>query len=105
MSQIPQSIQRTYYYSIYFKILISSIFYKHILSVDLRSFFLSCLFIFILPVLSENVDKSFGQSATDPKTPELEWSAAAPGMIEPKSGLIRVGSQIVGRIAEVVVNV
>ncbi|MFM7083810.1 MAG: HlyD family secretion protein [Hyphomicrobium sp.] len=105
MSQIPQSIQRTFYFSIHFKTLISSIFYKHILSVDLRCFLLSCLFIFIFPVLGGNVDKSFGQSATDPKTPELEWSAAAPGMIEPKSGLIRVGSQIVGRIAEVVVNV
>ena len=32
------------------------------------------------------------------------WLAAAPGRIEPKSGQVRVGAQLLGRIAEVVVK-
>ena len=33
--------------------------------------------------------------------PRIDWLAAAPGRIEPKSGLVRVGAQLLGRIAEV----
>ncbi|MBS0269720.1 MAG: efflux RND transporter periplasmic adaptor subunit [Proteobacteria bacterium] len=33
--------------------------------------------------------------------PKIDWVAAAPGRIEPKSGLVRVGAQLLGRIAEV----
>lgn len=36
---------------------------------------------------------------------ELPWIAAAPGRVEPKSGQVRVGSGILGRIAEVTVKV
>ena len=32
---------------------------------------------------------------------KIDWAAAAPGRIEPKSGLVRVGAQLLGRIAEV----
>lgn len=42
---------------------------------------------------------------TDDASPELDWFAAAPGRVEPKSGLIRVGAQLLGRIAEVTVSV
>jgi HlyD family secretion protein len=34
-------------------------------------------------------------------TPKVDWVAAAPGRIEPRSGLVRVGAQLLGRIAEV----
>jgi HlyD family secretion protein len=37
-------------------------------------------------------------------TPKIDWLAAAPGRIEPKSGLVRVGAQLLGRIAEVTVK-
>lgn len=40
----------------------------------------------------------------DPATPKIDWVAAAPGRIEPKSGLVRVGAQLLGRIAEVTVK-
>jgi HlyD family secretion protein len=36
---------------------------------------------------------------------ELPWVAAAPGRIEPKSGQVRIGSGLLGRIAEVTVKV
>jgi HlyD family secretion protein len=36
--------------------------------------------------------------------PKIDWVAAAPGRIEPKSGLVRVGAQLLGRIAEVSVK-
>jgi HlyD family secretion protein len=37
-------------------------------------------------------------------TPKIDWVAAAPGRIEPKSGLVRIGGQLLGRIAEVPVK-
>lgn len=37
-------------------------------------------------------------------TPKVDWVAAAPGRVEPKSGLVRVGSALLGRIAEVPVK-
>jgi HlyD family secretion protein len=37
-------------------------------------------------------------------TPKVDWVAAAPGRVEPKSGLIRIGSALLGRIAEVPVK-
>lgn len=40
-----------------------------------------------------------------PVTKESLWAAAAPGRIEPKSGQVRVGSGLLGRIAEVTVKV
>ncbi len=36
--------------------------------------------------------------------PELPWVAAAPGRIEPKSGQVRVGAGLLGRIAEVTIK-
>ncbi len=33
--------------------------------------------------------------------PKIDWVAAAPGRIEPKTGLVRIGAQLLGRIAEV----
>jgi len=37
-------------------------------------------------------------------TPRNDWVAAAPGRVEPKSGLVRIGAQLLGRIAEVTVK-
>jgi HlyD family secretion protein len=42
--------------------------------------------------------------ANDPAT-ALDWVAAAPGRVEPKTGLVRVGAQLLGRVAEVTVKV
>jgi HlyD family secretion protein len=36
--------------------------------------------------------------------PVINWVAAAPGRVEPKSGEIRIGSSLLGRIAEVLVK-
>ena len=36
--------------------------------------------------------------------PKIDWLAAAPGRIEPRTGLVRVGAQLLGRIAEVTVK-
>lgn len=41
---------------------------------------------------------------TEGTTPRIGWAAAAPGRIEPKSGTVRVGSALLGRIAEVAVK-
>jgi HlyD family secretion protein len=38
---------------------------------------------------------------SDDTAPAIDWVAAAPGRIEPKTGLVRVGAQLLGRIAEV----
>jgi len=52
-----------------------------------------------------------GAKSTDEDTlkvetaaPRIDWIAAAPGRVEPKSGLVRVGAQLLGRIAEVTVK-
>jgi HlyD family secretion protein len=52
-----------------------------------------------------------GAKSTDEDTlkvetaaPKIDWIAAAPGRVEPKSGLVRVGAQLLGRIAEVTVK-
>ncbi len=37
--------------------------------------------------------------------PQIDWVAAAPGRVEPKSGEIRIGSALLGRVAEVMVKV
>jgi len=37
--------------------------------------------------------------------PQIDWVAAAPGRVEPKSGEIRIGTSILGRVAEVLVKV
>lgn len=38
------------------------------------------------------------------ETEKIDWLAAAPGRIEPRTGLVRVGAQLLGRIAEVTVK-
>ncbi len=41
---------------------------------------------------------------TEDVAPPIDWAAAAPGRIEPKTGFVRVGAQLLGRIAEVTVK-
>lgn len=43
-------------------------------------------------------------SQAEDVSPKVDWVAAAPGRVEPKSGLIRVGSALLGRIVEVPVK-
>jgi len=43
-------------------------------------------------------------SQAEDVSPKVDWVAAAPGRVEPKSGLIRVGSALLGRIVEVAVK-
>ncbi len=35
---------------------------------------------------------------------KIDWVAAAPGRVEPRTGLVRIGAQLLGRIAEVTVK-
>ncbi|MGL4398000.1 MAG: biotin/lipoyl-binding protein, partial [Hyphomicrobium sp.] len=53
-------------------------------------------------IASPNTDDA---SPAKPRAPELAWIAAAPGRVEPKSGLVRVGAGLLGRIADVSVKV
>jgi HlyD family secretion protein len=39
-----------------------------------------------------------------PASVKIDWLAAAPGRIEPRTGLIRVGAQLLGRIADVTIK-
>ncbi len=54
--------------------------------------------------MSKVADKD-GYAAEEVKTPEIDWVAAAPGRIEPKSGEIRMGTTYLGRVEEVMVKV
>ena len=51
--------------------------------------------------------KTEAVSADEPAAtpPKIDWLAAAPGRVEPKTGLVRVGAQLLGRIADVSVKV
>jgi HlyD family secretion protein len=44
-------------------------------------------------------------AATAIAAPVVDWIAAAPGRVEPKSGEIRIGTALLGRVAEVLVKV
>jgi HlyD family secretion protein len=44
------------------------------------------------------------EAAAKPAKSPITWIAAAPGRIEPKSGQVRVGAQLLGRIADVTVK-
>ncbi len=44
------------------------------------------------------------QTATQPTVAKIDWLAAAPGRIEPRTGQVRIGAQLLGRIAEVAVK-
>lgn len=44
-------------------------------------------------------------SASTASDGQLPWVAAAPGRVEPKSGQLRIGTSLVGRIAEILVQV
>jgi HlyD family secretion protein len=50
----------------------------------------------LLDAKSGNDDSKAEESAS-----KIDWVAAAPGRIEPKTGLVRIGAQLLGRIAEV----
>jgi HlyD family secretion protein len=43
--------------------------------------------------------------ADAPAAPEIDWIAAAPGRVEPKSGELRLGASLLGRVDEVLVKV
>ncbi len=44
------------------------------------------------------------EQAATPAAPKIDWLAAAPGRIEPRTGLVRIGAQLLGRIADVTVK-
>ena len=52
-------------------------------------------------LLSSKADEA---SKVKDLAPAIDWVAAAPGRIEPKSGVIRIGAALVGRIAEVAIK-
>lgn len=49
--------------------------------------------------------QSAAPSATTSAPARSDWLAAAPGRVEPRTGQVRVGAQLLGRIAEVTVKV
>lgn len=52
---------------------------------------------------SGNLD-NYGNDEAEDSSPAVTWVAAAPGRVEPKGGEVRVGTAIVGRVAEVYVS-
>lgn len=56
---------------------------------------------------TETSDKSetVAKVTETPSSGGVNWIAAAPGRIEPKSGLVRISAQLVGRITDVAVKV
>lgn len=52
-------------------------------------------------LLDAKTDNNNDTIKAEEAAPKIDWVAAAPGRIEPKSGLVRVGAQLLGRIAEV----
>jgi HlyD family secretion protein len=52
--------------------------------------------------VAEEASKSSTAKSTAPV--KIDWLAAAPGRIEPRTGLVRVGAQLLGRIADVTVK-
>ena len=46
----------------------------------------------------------YSGSQADPAPAVINWVAAAPGRVEPKSGEIRIGTSLLGRVAEVMVK-
>ena len=55
--------------------------------------------------ISTQINQGRGPSAAPAAPPQLPWIAAAPGKVEPKSGEIRIGTSLPGRISEVLVKV
>lgn len=51
-----------------------------------------------------NGEVSTAIAASESPEPKLTWLAAAPGRVEPKSGEIHIRSDIVGRVADIVVK-
>ncbi len=47
---------------------------------------------------------SFGSSEEKEEARKVEWVASAPGRVEPKGGEVKVGTAIIGRVAEVYIN-
>jgi HlyD family secretion protein len=54
---------------------------------------------------SKPAEPAKGDAAAKPKeAPKTAWAASAPGRIEPAGGEVRIGAQVPGRIAEVLVS-
>jgi len=64
------------------------------------------LFLAVLAGLfvSEKLGISFDSSREKDDTPTVEWVASAPGRVEPRGGEVKIGTAIVGRVAEVYVD-
>jgi HlyD family secretion protein len=63
----------------------------------------TCIFAIVgsLAMIERPID---AQQATLPETDQTSWQAVARGVVEPSSGRIAIGSPVVGRINEVLVN-
>jgi len=64
------------------------------------------LFLAVLAGLfvSEKLGINFGSSDDKDEVRKVEWVASAPGRVEPKGGEVKIGTAIVGRVAEVYVD-
>ncbi len=56
-------------------------------------------------MISTEINQGRGSAAATAGPPQLPWVAAAPGKVEPKSGEIRIGTSLPGRVLEVLVVV
>ncbi len=55
-------------------------------------------------ISSSAKDEPAVAATTDTPAAAIDWLAAAPGRVEPRTGLVRVGAQLLGRISEVAVK-
>ena len=56
-------------------------------------------------MISSEINQGRGSAAATAGPPPLPWIAAAPGKVEPKSGEIRIGTSLPGRVLEVLIGV
>ncbi|MEL6288397.1 MAG: efflux RND transporter periplasmic adaptor subunit [Pseudomonadota bacterium] len=53
---------------------------------------------------ANHIDQARAQTAETAKTPDRNWTIAAPGLVEPNGGEIRLGAETVGRVVAIPVS-
>ncbi|MGH1417311.1 MAG: HlyD family secretion protein [Hyphomicrobiaceae bacterium] len=61
--------------------------------------------LFVMPLETGNVAIPPALAEDNDSQPDVDWIAAAPGRVEPKSGEIKIGTPVVGRVTHMLVKV
>src|SRR4029077_1680204 len=64
------------------------------------------LFLCAMAILSASLHRPAGaQSRAEDKDAGQQWQAVAPGVVEPRSGQIKIAAPVIGRVSEVMVKI